>query len=203
MRRVPVAHAIAGIIACALSLHARANNWPVIQPAHQTHTFTDAAGEGDAPFLAFIKNVAGVPVYKLECHNGNYNDRSGYNFSGTFQCALFGIRGYKPTTWNLLAANTRNEQSTDWWNRGRILSPQLWDKCLAYPEYSTLRHFRLRRMLITFRFSNLGWRPAEDGQGYPLLTKFTFTLDVVPDKAAQSSRAEPPTGPKPPTSCYP
>jgi hypothetical protein len=187
----------------APSLSAQTDNWLAVQPLHEMQTFADAASDADTPFLVFIKDAKGVPAYKLECHNGNYDDSSGYNFSGTFQCALFGVRGEKRTTWNLLAVDNKDERSTDWWNRGRMLSSQLRGQCLAYPEYSTLRHFRVRGMLITFGFTNLVWSGTKDQQGNPLLEKFTFTLDVVPDKTAQSPTAEPAAGQTPPSSCYP
>ncbi|HVB33252.1 MAG TPA: hypothetical protein VNJ52_02580 [Patescibacteria group bacterium] len=179
------------------------NPWPRVEPLRVVHTFLHADSNSDLPFLTFIRNSAGVPIYKFECHNGNYDDESEMNFSGTFQCALFGIKGNTLTTTNLLAADTSNELSTDWWNRGRMLSTQLRGKCLGYPEYSADRHFRLRGMLLTMRFTHAQWGTDKNGQGGAAITKFTFTLDVVPDRSALSSRAELPAGPKPPASCYP
>jgi len=55
------------------------------------------------------------------------------------------IEGERVITGNLLAANTSDERSTDWWNRGRMRSSQLLGECLAYPEYSTDRNFKLRK----------------------------------------------------------
>ena len=130
-------------------------------------------------------------------------------FSGDFQCALFAVGESGDSTGNLLAANTKDEQSTAWWNRGRMRLAQLRGVCLAYPEYSTVRHFKLRGMVITLRFTDIGWSATKDQQNNPLLAKFTFTLDVVPDKAArgprdeQTERVASPKGPKPPSSCYP
>jgi hypothetical protein len=176
--------------------------WPNIQPLHESHKFIEPGRGKDTPLLALIKKASGGPVYKVECHNGNYDDESEINFSGDFQCALFGVSGGKGTTGNLLAVNNKDEQSTDWWNRGRMLSHQLRGECLAYPEYSTLRHFKIRGMLVTLRFTDMEWSTTKDQQG-PLLEKFTFTLDVVPDGTAQTSTAQPAAGPKPPRSCYP
>jgi len=176
----------------------------VIKPLKESHTFINP-GENDAdtPFLAYIKNTLGVPVYKVECHNGNYEGESEINFSGDFQCALFAMNGNSLASGDLLATNTKDEQSTDWWNRGRMRSAQLRRKCLAYPEYSTDRHFRLRGMLITLRFSDIGWGTAVGGQNGPLLKKFTFTLSAVPDRSATGSTAEEAKGSKPPNACYP
>jgi hypothetical protein len=198
------------LVACAvvvaigsISSHAQAKGWPQVQAVHVVRAISAPPDDMDTPFLVYIQDLQGTPVYKFECHSGNYPDDDEYDFSGDFQCVLFAYRDGKVASWNLLAASTKDELSTDWWNRGRMLSRQLRGKCLAYPEYSTERHFRLRGMLITVRFEDIAWGSGEDQQGNPQLAKFTLTLDVVPDKAAQGSRAELPTGPRPPTSCYP
>ncbi len=196
-------YAIIGLVG-AFSLLAQAHGWPAIRPLSEVHTFVNPGEHGgDAPFLALIRDTRGVPVYKVECHNGNYDDQSEMNFSGDFQCALFAIKDKALTSGDLLAANTKDELSTDWWNRGRMMSYQLSGKCIAYPEYSTDRHFRLRGMLITMRFTDIAWSARKDRQGNPMLAKFTFTLDAVPDRAARTSRAELPAVPRPPASCYP
>lgn len=187
-----------------LTMAAQENGWPVVQAQHEMRTFVDpGSGNTDTPFLALFKNTAGAPLYKFECHNGNYDDDSEMDFSGDFQCALFALNGNTRTTGNLLAADTRNEQSTDWWNRGRMRSAQLREPCLAFPEYSTDRHFRLRGMAISMQFSGIEWSAHKDRQNNPTLRRFTFTLDVVPDKEAHGSRADPSAGPAPPRSCYP
>jgi hypothetical protein len=188
----------------AIDLSAEVNKWPVIQPLQAKRAFRYlGTGDADTPFLAFIKSEKGAPAYKLECHNGNYESGSEMNFSGDFQCALFAIKGSTLTSGDLLAANTNNELSTDWWNRGRMRSAQLRGECLKYPEYSTDRRFRLRGMLLTLRFTDMQWGPRKDRQNNPLLTGFTFIFKAVPDESALGSRAEEVTGPKPPEACYP
>jgi hypothetical protein len=109
--------------------------------------------------LLFIKNTAGVPIYKLECHNGNYEELSGLDFSGDFQCALFAIKGGTRNTWNLLVSQAEAEERSDWLDRGRVTSNQFRGECGEVPEYGKLRNFRLRGMLITLEFSNLKWSP--------------------------------------------
>jgi hypothetical protein len=176
----------------------------MVQPLEAKHVFRDLGTEdADTPFVAFIKSERAVPAYKLECHNGNYENGSEMNFSGDFQCALFAVKGTTPTSGNLLAADTKNELSTDWWNRGRIRAAQLRGECLTYPEYSTDRHFKLRGMLLSLRFADMQWGPRKDQQKNPVLTGFTFILKVVPDESSLSSRADVVTGPKPPKACYP
>jgi hypothetical protein len=180
------------------------SKWPTVRPLHITRTFVHpAADKKDVPFLALIKSRAGVPLYRLECHNGNYANDSEMNFSGDFQCALFALKGIEAASGNLLVADTPDEQSTDWWNRGRLRSAQLRGECLRYPEYSTDRQFKLRGMLITLRFGDIKWAAGKDQQNNPLIESFEFTLDIVPDPRADSPKAEVPVGPKPPRSCYP
>ncbi len=191
-------------LASPASLCAQANKWPAIRPRDEKRVFVNPGqNSADTSFVAFIKASDGVPVYKLECHNGNYEDESEMNFSGDFQCALFAVKGTARTSGNLLAADTKNELSTDWWNRGRMHAPQLRGECLKYPEYSTDRRFKLRGMLLTLHFTDVKWSPRKDQQNEPLLAGFTFILKVVPDESAQSSRAELPAGSKPPSACYP
>jgi hypothetical protein len=204
MRTTLKVSSLALVLASAASLFAQASKWPTIRPLEEKKIFINPGqNNADTPFAAFIKDSDGVPVYKLECHNGNYEDESETNFSGDFHCALFAVKGTTRTSGNLLAADTKNELSTDWWNRGRMRAAQLRGECLKYPEYSTDRHFRLREMLLTLRFADVKWGTRKDEQGEPMLAGFTLLVKVVPDESAQSSRAELPGGPKPPTSCYP
>jgi hypothetical protein len=174
----------------------------VVEPLHERHTFNDLAkSNADTPFLVYLKGTEGVAFYKLECHNGFYENDTGVDFSGDFQCVLFAIDGNKVTTGNLLAVDNKDERSTDWFNRGRILSEQLRGACAGYPEYESVRHFKLRGMLITFQFTDLEWARLID-QNKLILNKFTFDLSVVLDKRNQTAAAEPVKGAKPPNSCY-
>ncbi|MGH8369635.1 MAG: hypothetical protein ACRESC_01520, partial [Gammaproteobacteria bacterium] len=183
---------------------AKAENWPLVEPLYKTRTYVNPGRQNmDTKMILYIKNINGNPVYKFECHNGNYDDDTEMDFSGDFQCALFGLRDNSVITGNLLAANTPNEQNSTWWNRGRMRAIQLQGKCLAYPEYSTNRHFKLRGMLITFEFKGIEWDEDKDGENHRSFKKFTVTIDVAIDKSAHSSRAELAIGPKPPESCYP
>jgi hypothetical protein len=190
------------LLISAFASSAQTTDWLTIRPLHEVHAFDGLANGADTPVLVFIKDATGVPIYKLECHNGNYEGDSGYGFSGAFQCVLIAVRGDKPTSGNLLA-DVEDQQGTSWWNRGRMRVDQLRGQCLSYPEYSTLRHFRLRGMLITFRFNKIEWATATGEDNNPGIDKFTFSLDVVPDEVAHGSVAEVPKGPKPSESCYP
>lgn len=204
MKKILKICSLALILTAATILVAQVSKWSVIRPLEEKRVFINPGENNtDTSFMAFIKDNDGVPVYKLECHNGNYNDESEMNFSGDFQCALFAVKGTTRTSGNLLAADTKNELSADWWNRGRMRAAQLRGECLKYPEYSTDRRLKLRGMLLTLRFTDVKWGPRKDQQNEPVLAGFTFILKAVPDESVQSSRAEVPTGPKPPTACYP
>lgn len=204
MRTSFKACASALVMSCAMGMLAQANKWPSIQPLNERYVVTNLDKEGvDTPIVGLVKDADGVPVYKLECHTGDYDNESEINFSGDFQCALFAVKGTTLTSGDLLAADTKDELSTDWWNRGRIRSAQLRGECLRYPQYSTDRRFKLRRMLITLRLTNIQWSARKDQQGNPLLAGFTLDLKAAPDESAHSSRSELVGDPKPPTSCYP
>lgn len=183
-------------------LSAAANKWPPIQPLEERIVVANLGKEGaDSPLVTFINDLGGRPAYKLECHNGGHE--SEISFSGDFQCGLFAVRGTALTSGNLLAAETKNELSTDWWNRGRVRSVQLRGECLRYPEYSTDRRFRLRRMLVSIRIADIRWSALMDRGGDPMLAGFALDVSVKPEEAATSSRSELVPGPRPPSSCYP
>jgi hypothetical protein len=178
--------------------------WPRIQPLSKQWR-VDGAATADETFgvVTDITSENGTPLYRVECHNGNYNGQIPMNFSGDFQCALFAIKDGAVASPNLLAADTPDERSADWWNRGRMRSEQLRGGCLRYPEYSTERHFKLRGMLMTLRFIDVQWQPQIGRSDDRLLEGFTFVLRAVPDKSADSFRAQISHGGQPPRSCYP
>ena len=82
-------------------------------------------------------------------------------------------------------------------------SAQLRGECLAYPEYSTMRHFKLRGMRVTMRYWDIEWSASKDQQGNPRLGQFAFSLDVSPDRTAHTNAAQRAVGPEPPAQCYP
>jgi hypothetical protein len=161
-----------------ISRQAAAKSWPVIRPLEEKHVFRDVGENGaDIPLFTFMLDTLGTPVYKVECHNGNYPDDSEMNFSGDFQCALFAVKGRNLTSGDLFSTAKDDK------NRARMLSAQLRGDCLQYPEYSTERHFKLRGMLVTLQFSGAEWRAGR-------LSGFTFTLKAVPEEAGVSAASE-------------
>lgn len=192
-------------ISCIRIQH-KTPNWPNVQALHEARTIVNPLGRNGTGngFTLWVKDTGGTPVYKIECHSGNYNnDSSPINFSGDFQCGFFAVHDSKITSGNLLAANTPNEESTDWWNRGRLRSAQLQGNCLSFPEYSTDRHFEFRGVRLTLQFGDAKWSSAKGTQRTPRLVQFHITVEVVPDANAKSAVAEIPPGPAPPKACYP
>ena len=201
MRRSVKTCSIVLAMVSTMSLLAEGKNWPTIQQTEGKQTYLRPGKEGtDTPFLLLLKSTEGVPLYKLECHNGNYEDSSEINFSGDFQCVLFAIKDDTRTSWNLLATGESTEQETDWLNRGRMTANQLWGQCGTFTEFGRIRHFKLRGILLTFEFTDLRWSPIANRR-QPQLEKFTFKVSAVPDKSAQSAIAESVDVSAPPSSC--
>jgi hypothetical protein len=187
MRALASALAMAvGISTIARSPLSAATSWPTIRPTHVRWTF--ATLNQDTPGVLLILDTTGRTVYKLECHNGEYDDTGGYNYSGDFQCTLFAWDGGKRVGWNLLATDSKDERSSDWFNRGRMTANQLVGACGA-TAYGRTRGFRLRGMKIVLRYTDLQWSQAGPPET-PRLAGFTFEASVVPDPTATSSTAE-------------
>jgi hypothetical protein len=171
--------------------------WPQVQSLVREWQIPDVSATGsDTPALEYIRDLNGRPIYKLECHNGNYSDQSEMNFSGKFQCALFALEDGKTESWNLLA--DRTEQDSDWGNRGRMLSEQLSGACLKWPEYGARRAFLLRGMSVTFLFKDLRWKYIKHERD---LAAFTFKVEVQPDSRAHTAEADTVKVASPPRSC--
>jgi hypothetical protein len=204
MRAFIAVGAIAGSMS-AMGLNPRAVKWPVIVPVHASVTFGDPGkNDTDTPFSTLVNDQGGRPAYKVACHNGYYDSKnSKINYSSDFQCALLsqGADTLEETDFNLLVSPTKLEESSDDNNRGVMTAAQLAGRCADYPEYGAVRNFRLRGMVVTFKFTNLAWASAS--QGVARLSAFTFGLSVVPDSSAHTARAEVVHVAKPPRSCNP
>jgi hypothetical protein len=172
------------------------DHWPVVQPIHAQYTFIVRGGR-DTPVLLLVRDTHGRAVYKLECHDDDYEPDDEISFSGAFQCALFAMRDGRRTSWNLLADSTKNARSVDWWTRGRMLARQLVDSCGAYPEYGLERHFSVRGMVVTLRFGDLQWSRSVA----LLLTRFTVDISVAPNPRARTVVADVVPGPTPGRAC--
>ena len=189
------------LVGAASPTAAQGAHWPTIQPVGVTRTY-DVSGRrpADTPLRLIVRDVSGSPAYRLECHNGNYNDTSEYNYSGDFQCALFALRRDSPASWNLLATSDPVQQGSDWMNRGRVLAWQLYGACGGVPDYGRTRRFRMRHMQLMIQFKNIRWsagrRPLDPG-----LDGFTVTVQAHPDPRARSASAEPAPSRSDPEAC--
>ena len=190
--------------ASAIGAVAQAADWPAVKSLYERHVFIAPGKDGsDTPFIVDVHDSTGAARYRLECHNPNYRGDPTDTYASYFQCRLQVLQDGKRVGPNLLAADTPDEKSEDWRNRGRLRLVQLLGECIAFPEYSMTRHFRLRGMLLTLQFLDVEWSPRRDAQGYPLIDQFTVSLDVVPDETAKTAAAEPVEGNLPPKFCYP
>ena len=183
------------LVTCART----SSTWPLVQATKESHTYNVHAG-ADSPLDMVWKSATGVPIYKFECHNGNYEDMSFINFSGDFQCVLVSLEEGRRSSWNLLASDDQTQQTSDFFNRARMTSNQIRGECGLIPEYGRVRHFRLRGLRVTFEFKDLRWTPSSDAKEVRL-SSFTFVVDVKPDATATSSTAERVSAPWPGPPC--
>jgi len=178
-------------IAC-LSIDASQNrqrDWPPARATHDARTFNDPGKGGtDTPFRLLIADLGGSIRYRLECHNGEFDDDSELTFSGNFHCALFAVVGKQnqKASNNLLAEDTPAQRGSDWLNRGRMLQQQLRGRCADTP-FGTSRVFRLRGFKLTLQFSDIRWTETTAGLQ---LSRFTFSATVVADLDARTQTAE-------------
>lgn len=134
------------LVAAASPMVAQQAHWPTIQPVEVTRTY-DVSGRRatDTPLRLIVRDVNGKPAYRLECHNGDYDEESEFNYSGDFHCALFALHGSRASE-NLLATEDSVQQGSDWMNRGRMLTWQLYGACGDVPDNGRTRRFQLRHV---------------------------------------------------------
>ena len=162
--------------------------WPDIVPLEASVYFADAS-KASSQFK--ILDPKGKPLYILDCRNWRMASGSDFDYSGDFECRLTSTYTRDPT--NTLLSEPQHTKS--WESRGRVLGNELVDKCANYPEYGRVRHFRLRKMKITFSFDELSFKPFENPYR-PKTNKvefqsLRFTLRVEHDPTALSAIAEP------------
>ena len=196
--------ALFALNAYAAAAGAAQRSWPTVTPLTTSKVLSGfAASSADAPFVVSIRDSTGHSVYKLECHRGLYDNDTETTFSGEYQCIFFATDHNRVASGNLFAADTPNESSAAWWNRGRVLASQLRGECLQFPEISTDRHFSFRNMRISLRLAQITWSTVTDQQGAQRLDGFTLTVTVSPDTRATSASALPLTRRSIPSACYP
>ena len=141
MRRI---HTIPVLCVLILSsrMVAQVSNWPLIQAIEVSRSYDLPEWRvTDTPLRLILRDLRGAPVYRLECHNGDYGVDSEYTYSGDFHCALFALSGRSRASSNLLATNSPAQQRSGWLNRGRMTAPQLYGACADVHDYGARRRF--------------------------------------------------------------
>ena len=173
--------------------------WPPVLPVHKMYTFAHAGENGgDTPVKVFVLSTAYDTLYRIECHNSNYNDTYDLMFSGDFQCALWAVKHDELASGNLFADSSKLQRESEWFNRGRLLAKQVSEQCASYPEYGLTRHFRTRGMSITLAFGDIRWSMSTSQRR---MEQFTVDITVEPDSTAQSETSETARAPMPPRGC--
>ena len=163
--------------------------WPGVMPLKQSMYFSRGA-----PFASGTTIFArdGNPLYLLECHDYSYKRDYGFLYSGSFECRLTAL--YGQSSYSTLLTDDPH-QSRDWQSRGRFLGEELAGDCATYPEFGAVRHFRLRKMSITFAMRDVKFeQPSIDDNAVksgPEFNSFRFDLTVMPSPSAMSAIAEP------------
>jgi hypothetical protein len=171
-------------------------SWPAIAPYSQEFSFPDGKS---ANASVIIKDTNGHPLYRLECHTFTYSDPD-FDYSGDFECRLVSLYSKEP--WSTLLTDDP-QQTRDWQSRGRFLAAELEGTCGKYPEYGTVRHFRLRAMQLTLEISNFKLLPKDvaksgSGESLPRFQSFRLHIKAAPDISATSEIAERPAVPESP-----
>jgi hypothetical protein len=168
-----------------LSAETLGKKWPSVTPLKESFHFKDAANAGAK---ISISGVNGKPLYIIECHTYHYQDPD-FDYSGDFECRLKSL--YSLDAHSTLFSDVA-KQTRDWESRARFLNQELVGKCANYPEYGSVRHFRLRGMEITLSVRNPKFEETIGmKRGRPQLKSFDFDIGVKPDRRATRSIAEP------------
>lgn len=185
--------------------------WPEVIPVRTSFLFPDA---WRAAAAVEIKGINGVPIYRLQCY-GEQAKRSPYDlrlhadalYSGEFDCHLYSLSD--PTAPDTLLTEPTLAVG-EAYSRAVVDASELVGACANYPEYGLVRHFRLRGMMITFRYSDVrtkkeltsGGAPYPPGTPrveLPELTSFRVIVAIASDPTAVSPTSEPvPFAPPPP-----
>jgi hypothetical protein len=164
----------------------RQPSWPIIKPYKQEFNFNDA---NSAAVSILLRDANGNDLYRFECHNYLYEDDSGFDYSGDFECKLNSLYGEGNSLPTLLTSDLH--QPSDWWSRGRFLAGELTEKCIDYPEYGRIRTFRLRGMNIRLELSDIVFASSDiDVEKNVQLKSFRFIFDAKPDLSAATEIAE-------------
>lgn len=183
-KRLFAVAALALTCASILSGQSVSDRWPRVLDTSTRRVISRTPGN-DTPLMMNVLSLAGVVVYRLECHNGDFEGPGLITYSGDFHCAVFAISNGDAVSWNLLADDTDEQRKSDWMNRGRMIAAQMKPPCARSP-YGTTRQFRFRGLKMTFEYSGFKWETIDATK----LEQFSFSVTVAQDPTARTERAE-------------
>lgn len=172
--------------------------WPQVVAVRRSFYFPDA---DKARASLEIVGVNGAPKYRLQCYapgakRSQFDPYPEAMYSGDFDCHLYPLYGASQGVVTLLVS--KQAAGGESYGRAVVGGADLTGSCARYPEYGDVRHFLLRNMEITFRYSDVR-ADAEPGGEAPTLRSFRLTVSVVRDVDATSTQAEAvPFAPPPP-----
>lgn len=163
----------------------KTDSWPVISEFEYEYVFDDPS---QAMVELDIKDQAGVPQYKFECHNYLYDSGSDFNYSGDFECRLESL--YSNEYVSTLFAYS-DDQSADWESRAIFYAAHFVGKCKTSPYGGKARVFRLRNMRIMLEiFDETTQLVEEDNRVTVQFEKFSFRVKTTKDNTAGRSIAD-------------
>ena len=168
-------------------------SWPRIAPLKRSFEFHNLP-EIEPSVDLKIRSPKGKPLYRLLCHSDDYKrgpdlqyrDENS-DFGGVLGCHLFSLYDQR-NLGNLFLFDPLEPYYI--WTRAVLNAGDVFGPCAGYPEHGALRHFRLRGMEITFRYSDIVFDDPKPGASVPAIRSFHFEVRVTSDPAAISSIAE-------------
>lgn len=133
-----------------------------------------------------IEDRNGKVQYLFWCRGGTppnmdvYEEKTGFSMVGSLICRL--SEGGTKTDLSLL----QEDATAVWHSRGQIHEDAITGRCANYPEFGATRHFLLRDMQLTLRFSDVKLR-ANGG-----FSRLTMTLQAVPMRGIRNENAQRP-----------
>lgn len=169
--------------------------WPEMETVRRTFRFSDVE---QATVSLYLRNPHGMPVYWFGCHSADFAGKpsdpfhdDAWNYYGEFDCHLHALSD--KNGFNLLSYSATDHLEN--FSRAVTFSEELEGRCADYPDWGRVRIIRVRGMLVTLKFSDLGYGQDFDTSGNRKLKggamrSFRFDVQIVNDEGARSPFAE-------------
>jgi hypothetical protein len=159
--------------------------WPRVAELDTLFVIADAT---HPHVKTFIRSPSGKPLYLFICRQGDDPEAPGdINYSGDLDCRLMPAE-LREVEENLLV---EDHKVAAWYSRGRMFAQHLRGACADYPEYGLVRHFRLRGMRITMRFTHALFSEQRELRSYQLQVAVVNDPTARRDIAAISGYLDP------------